>query len=102
MKWLSKSDVAKEENPDGKKNLSDALTNNRFSQPQREEILASCEGYEQDIFNHFFHEAIVSEPAPCGNDALIMFASAPGTLSLLIYISFIIWIDICNIVFSSR
>ena len=72
--------MAKEENPDGIKKLSDALTEDRFSQPQREEILAFSKGYEQDILDHFFNEAIVSEPAPCGNDALIMFASAPGTL----------------------
>ena len=80
IKWLSESDVAKEENPDGKNKLSDALTKDRFSQPQREEILAFSEGYEQDILDHFFNEAIVSEPAPCGKDTLVMFASAPGTL----------------------
>ena len=72
--------MAKKENPDGKKNLSDALTKERFSQPQIDEILAFCKGYEQKIWDHFFNEAIVSDPAPCGNDALVMFASAPGTL----------------------
>ncbi|XP_078322893.1 uncharacterized protein LOC144622174 [Crassostrea virginica] len=77
IKWLSESNVAKEENPDGRKKLSDALTKKRFSQPKRNKILAASEGYEQDIFDHFFN-AIVSEPAPCGNDTLIMFASAPG------------------------
>ncbi|XP_061184087.1 uncharacterized protein LOC133192159 [Saccostrea echinata] len=53
--------------------LSEGLTIDQIN-----EIKEECKGFEQEILDFFFPEPIISDPPPCVNDALVMFASAPG------------------------
>lgn len=37
-----------------------------------------CKGFEKYTLDFFYPEPSISDPAPCTNDSLVMFASAPG------------------------
>ncbi|XP_062621962.1 uncharacterized protein LOC134283514 [Saccostrea cucullata] len=58
--------------------LFETLLKEGFTFDQVTEIKQECHGCEQEILDFFFPEPIISDPPPCVNDALVMFASAPG------------------------
>ncbi|XP_061184935.1 uncharacterized protein LOC133192949 [Saccostrea echinata] len=58
--------------------LNETLRAEGFTEDQVKELGNKCQGFEQEILDFFFPEPIISDPPPCVNDALVMFASAPG------------------------
>ncbi|XP_061184936.1 uncharacterized protein LOC133192950 [Saccostrea echinata] len=59
-------------------NLSETLLAEGLKFDQVKELGEKCKGFEQEIMDFFFPEPIISDPPPCVNNALVMFASAPG------------------------
>ncbi|XP_062621961.1 uncharacterized protein LOC134283513 [Saccostrea cucullata] len=58
--------------------FKETLRTEGFTDDQVKELGEECRGFEQEILDFFFPEPVISDPPPCVNDALVMFASAPG------------------------
>ncbi|XP_065933091.1 uncharacterized protein [Magallana gigas] len=81
MTWLKKTDAKSTASEDDSKEvqqLRETLKCDVFKPQETEDIMVLCKGYEKYTLDFFYPEPSVSDPAPCTNDSLVMFASAPG------------------------
>ncbi|XP_052673194.1 uncharacterized protein LOC128155499 isoform X2 [Crassostrea angulata] len=81
MTWLKSNDATSTASKDDSKEvqqLREALKCDVFKPQETEEIMVLCKGYEKYTLDFFYPEPTISDPAPCTNDSLVMFASAPG------------------------
>lgn len=79
--WLENTSVpsvTSEDDTEEVEKLKNALNCDIFKSEESKEILDLCKGYEKYALDFFYPEPLISDPAPCTNDSLIMFASAPG------------------------
>lgn len=81
MTWFRNTNapsLASEDDSEAVQKLREALNCDVFKPQETEEIMVLCKGYEKYTLDFFYPEPSVSDPAPCTNDSLVMFASAPG------------------------
>eukprot|EP00105_Crassostrea_gigas_P045573 XP_019929721.1 PREDICTED: uncharacterized protein LOC105345395 isoform X2 [Crassostrea gigas] len=81
MAWLKSIDATSTASKDDSKEvlqLREALKCDVFKPQETEDIMVLCKGYEKYTLDFFYPEPTISDPAPCANDSLVMFASAPG------------------------
>ncbi|XP_034299640.2 uncharacterized protein [Magallana gigas] len=81
MTWFRNTNapsLASEDDSEAVQKLREALNCDVLKPQETEEIMVLCKGYEKYTLDFFYPEPSVSDPAPCTNDSLVMFASAPG------------------------
>lgn len=81
MTWFKNTNapsMASEDDFEEVQKLTEALNCDVFKSQEIEDILVLCKGYEKYAFDFFYPEPLISDPAPCNIDSLVMFASAPG------------------------
>lgn len=81
MTWFKNSNassMASEDDFEEVQKLTEALNCDVFKSQEIEDILVLCKGYEKYAFDFFYPEPLISDPAPCNIDSVVMFASAPG------------------------
>lgn len=81
MTWFRNTNapsLASEDDSEAVQKLREALNCDVLKPQETEEIMVLCKGYEKYTLDFFYPEPSISDPAPCTNDSLVMFASAPG------------------------